>query len=98
MTLGGALGATRVGDPRAYGLDVVGPAAFLALLWPRLAAGGAERRIAVLAAAIAIGTTPFLPPGVPVMLAALAALAGVVRRSRGPAPARESRAPAGDRS
>ena len=38
-TLGGALGASRLGDPRTYGLDVVGPAAFLALLWPRLRAG-----------------------------------------------------------
>jgi predicted branched-subunit amino acid permease len=81
-TLGGALGASRLGDPETYGLDVVGPAAFLALLWPRLRAGAAERRVAVLAAAVAVGTTPLLPPGVPVMLAAVAALAGVARRGR----------------
>jgi branched chain amino acid efflux pump len=79
-TLAGALGAARVGDPGTYGLDVVGPAAFLALLWPRLRAGAAERRVALLAAVVAIGMTPVLPPGVPVMLAAVAALAGVVRR------------------
>jgi predicted branched-subunit amino acid permease len=83
-TLGGALGASRLGDPRTYGLDVVGPAAFLALLWPRLTAGAAERRVAVLAALVAVGTTPLLPPGIPVMLAALAVLAGVVRRRARP--------------
>lgn len=79
-TLCGALGAARLGDPRMYGLDVVGPAAFLALLWPRLTSGGVERFVALLAMAIAVATTPLLPPGVPVMLAALAAVAGIVRR------------------
>jgi predicted branched-subunit amino acid permease len=80
MTLLGALGASSLGNPRTYGLDVVGPAAFLALLWPRLRSGGAERRVAVLAALVAVAATPLLPPGVPVMLAAVAALAGVLRR------------------
>ncbi|MGI5227398.1 AzlC family ABC transporter permease [Actinoallomurus sp. CA-142502] len=79
MTLLGALGASRLGNPDTYGLDVVGPAAFLALLWPRLRSGAAERRVAVLAALVAIATTPLLPPGIPVMLAAVAALAGVSR-------------------
>lgn len=76
-TLLGAAGAARLGDPEAYGLDVVGPAAFLALLWPRLTGGAAERRVAAVAAVIAIAATPLLPPGVPVMLAAVAALAGL---------------------
>jgi predicted branched-subunit amino acid permease len=80
MTLLGALGASRLGNPDTYGLDVVGPAAFLALLWPRLRGGAAERRVAVLGAAVAVATTPLLPPGIPVMLAAVAALAGVARR------------------
>jgi predicted branched-subunit amino acid permease len=83
-TLLGALGAARMGDPETYGLDVVGPAAFLALLWPRLTAGGVERVVAVLAMAVAVATTPLLPPGVPVMLAAVAALAGIVRRRTPP--------------
>jgi predicted branched-subunit amino acid permease len=83
-TLGGALGASRLGDPDTYGLDVVGPAAFLALLWPRLREGSTERRVAVLAAIVAIGATPLLPPGIPVMLAAVAALAGTVRRRTRP--------------
>lgn len=75
-TLAGALGAGRLGSPAEFGVDVIGPAAFLALLWPRLSAGPAERRVAVTGAAIAIGTTPFLPAGIPVMLAAAAVLAG----------------------
>jgi predicted branched-subunit amino acid permease len=78
-TLAGALGAGRIGSPAEFGLDVIGPAAFLALLWPRLCAGPAERRVAALGAAVAIGGTPFLPVGIPVMLAATAVAAGVRR-------------------
>ena len=74
----GALGAGRLGSPQSFGLDVVGPAAFLALIWPRLRAGRTERWVALLGAAIALGATPFCPPGVPVILAAFAALAGAL--------------------
>lgn len=77
-TLAGAMGAGRVGSPQAFGLDVVGPAAFLALIWPRLAAGRAERAVALGGAAIALGMTPVLPAGVPVILAATAAVAGAL--------------------
>ena len=77
-TLAGALGAGRVGSPQAFGLDVVGPAAFLALIWPRLKAGRTERAVALGGAAIALATTPVLPIGVPVILAATAALAGAL--------------------
>jgi predicted branched-subunit amino acid permease len=91
-TLVGALGASRLGDPNTYGLDVVGPAAFLALLWPRLRQGAAERRVAVPAAIVAVGATPLLPPGIPVMLGAVAALAGMVRRRTRPQDPREPQA------
>ncbi len=77
-TLAGAIGAGRVGSPQALGLDVVGPAAFLALIWPRLKAGRTERAVALGAAAIALAATPVLPIGVPVILAATAALAGAL--------------------
>nr|WP_233359191.1 AzlC family ABC transporter permease [Thermomonospora amylolytica] len=87
-TLGGALGAARIGDPEAFGMDVLGPAAFLALLWPRLTSGRAEARVAVAAIVVAVAATPLLPPGVPVMLAAVAALAGMVRTA-GTRPAAE---------
>ena len=46
-TLAGAVGAGRLGSPATFGLDVVGPAAFLALLWPMLfAASPPSRRMA----------------------------------------------------
>jgi predicted branched-subunit amino acid permease len=71
-TLLGALAGSLV-DPADYGLDAVVPAAFLALLAPRLRGGAIEKRIAVVAAAIALALIPITPPGVPV-LAACAAL------------------------
>ncbi|TDC55150.1 branched-chain amino acid ABC transporter permease, partial [Actinomadura sp. KC345] len=83
-TLLGAGGAARLGDPEAIGLDVLGPAAFLALLWPRLSAGRREVRVALTAAVIALAATPLLPPGVPVMLAAVAALPALIGRREAP--------------
>ncbi len=79
-TLAGAIGAGRVGSPQAFGLDVVGPAAFLALIFPRLRAGRTERLVALAGAGIAMTTTAVLPVGVPVILAAVAALAGSLAR------------------
>jgi predicted branched-subunit amino acid permease len=81
-TLAGALGAGRVGSPTSFGLDVVGPAAFLALLWPRLREGRTERGVALAGAVIALAATPFCPPGLPVVLAASAALAAALRPAR----------------
>jgi branched chain amino acid efflux pump len=71
-TLLGAVTGSLV-DPAAIGLDAVVPAAFLALLAPRLRSGVLERRIAVLAGVIALVLIPLTPAGVPV-LAACAAL------------------------
>jgi predicted branched-subunit amino acid permease len=81
-TLAGALGAGTLASPRALGLDVVGPAAFVALIWPRLRAGRTERAVAVSGVAIALGLTPVLPTGVPVILAATAALGGALMTTR----------------
>ncbi|MGA5703540.1 AzlC family ABC transporter permease [Peterkaempfera bronchialis] len=80
-TLAGALGADALGDPAAYGLDAAGPAVFLALLAPRLREGGAERAVAVLGAALALGATFVVPSGVPVLLAlaAVPLVAGALR-------------------
>jgi predicted branched-subunit amino acid permease len=89
-TLLGAYGAGRLGSPQSLGIDVVGPAAFLALIWPQLRAGRTERAVGVLGAAIALAATPFLPPGVPVILAATAALAGALAA---PAPPHSSHRP-----
>src|SRR5499427_6962799 len=77
-TLLGALGAGRLGSPQSLGIDVIGPAAFLALIWPQLRAGRAERAVGLAGALIALAATPVLPPGVPVILAATAALGGAL--------------------
>ncbi len=84
-TLAGALATERVGDISAFGLDAVGPAVFLGLLWPRLREGGARTwLVAGLGAGLALAAAPFLPSGVPVLLAASAALIALF------GPARES--------
>jgi predicted branched-subunit amino acid permease len=72
-TLLGAVGTSALGDPNRFGLDAVVPAAFLALLAPRLRSGAIERRVGLGGAAIAVVLTPLTPPGVPV-LASCAAL------------------------
>lgn len=73
FTLLGALVGDRLGDPRAYGLDAAAGAAFLALVWPRLASRTAQG-VAAAAVAVALATTPLLPAGVPVLLAAVVAV------------------------
>jgi predicted branched-subunit amino acid permease len=77
-TLAGALGATALGDTSRYGLDVAGPAVFLALLAPRLREGGEERAVALLGALLALAAVPLLPAGVPVLVA-LGAVPAVAR-------------------
>ena len=80
-TLLGAVGTSALGDPNRFGLDAVVPAAFLALLAPRLREGGVERCVAVGAAVIALALIPFTPPGIPVLSSSAALLlAGRVRK------------------
>ena len=57
------------------------PAFYLSLLAGELRSGDA-RLAAAIAAAIALVLIPFVPPGVPVLAAGLAALTGVLRRHR----------------
>jgi branched chain amino acid efflux pump len=85
---GWAFGARALGDPAKFGLDAVVPAAFLALLAPRLRTGDereeprkrVNRGIAASAALIALALIPVTPPGVPVLAAAAAVpLAGRAR-------------------
>jgi predicted branched-subunit amino acid permease len=79
-TLIGAVGASALGDPTNFGLDAVIPAAFLALLAPRLRSGWIERRVAITAAVIAVVLIPVTPSGVPVLAAAAAVLlSGTIR-------------------
>jgi predicted branched-subunit amino acid permease len=76
-TLLGALAGAALGDPRTLGLDAAAPAAFLALLAPRLRAA---RGTAALAAGAALLAVPVTPAGVPVLIAALASAPAAVRR------------------
>ncbi|MDA3030877.1 MAG: AzlC family ABC transporter permease [Actinomycetota bacterium] len=56
-----------------FGLDAAGPAAFLALLWPRLQQRP-QLRTALAGAAIALVLVPIAPPGVPILAAITAVL------------------------
>ncbi|ASY27528.1 branched-chain amino acid ABC transporter permease [Candidatus Planktophila limnetica] len=77
FTLAGALGAKAMGDPSAWGLDAAVPAAFLGLVWPRLK-NSSDKLLALIAAAFAIATTPFLPAGLPIIgTAVIAVIAGL---------------------
>lgn len=67
----GALAGSFIRDTNAFGLDAVFPAVILALIFPQLREAR-TRRTALAGAAIALATTPFLPAGLPVLLALLA--------------------------
>jgi 4-azaleucine resistance transporter AzlC len=78
-TVIGVIAGPSLGDPRALGLDALFPAFFVALLFEevrgrrRLAAAGGG-------AGIALVLTPLVPPGLPILAAAIAAVA--VSRAR----------------
>jgi predicted branched-subunit amino acid permease len=73
-TVAGAVVGDALGDPRRLGLDAAAAAAFLALLWPRLRTS-LPRRVAAGAAVVALALVPVAPAGVPVLAAALVAVA-----------------------
>lgn len=75
--LAGAFAGRVIGDTATFGLDAAFPTVLLALVLPSLADRG-TRNAALLGAVIAVGSTPFLPAGVPVLLA----LAGLVLAGR----------------
>lgn len=72
-TLLGALLGDVLGDPKAWGLDAAAAAAFLALLWPRLKQRQAIA-VGIAAAVVAASLTPFIMPGLPVLVAAVVAV------------------------
>lgn len=84
----GWVGGTAIGasvglgaDADKFGIDVVFPAFFLVLLAGELRGerGASVRRVALGGAVIALVLTPFVPPGVPVVAATLAAVLGLQR-------------------
>ena len=60
-------------DPKSLGLDAAVGAAFLALLWPRLI-NKQIRVVGILAGLLALGLTPFVQPGIPVLASVLIAI------------------------
>jgi predicted branched-subunit amino acid permease len=78
-TLLGALGGEVLADPKVLGFDAAAPAAFVALLAPRLT-GARPWAVALAGALVALALTPWTPAGVPVLgaavVAALAAAGG----------------------
>jgi len=78
-TLIGALATHLVPDPKVLGLDAAPPAAFLALLAPRLRARE-PMAIALAAGVVALMCLPFVPAGIPLLIVAvLVALYGLLR-------------------
>jgi predicted branched-subunit amino acid permease len=78
-TLIGALATHALPDPKVLGFDAAPPAAFLALLAPRLRARE-PMAIALAAGVVALVCLPFVPAGVPLLIVALlVALFGVLR-------------------
>jgi predicted branched-subunit amino acid permease len=84
-TVLGMLAGRAVGNPDALGLDAASPMVLLALVLPALREP-AVRWAALTGAVIALAATPFLPGGLPVLLAlaglAAVAVPGVRGRSR----------------
>jgi len=80
FTIAGAALGSALGDPARWGLDAAAAAAFLALLWPRLAPRRA-RVVAAVSGVVALALTPVLPAGMPILAAAVVA---VVAGWRGP--------------
>jgi predicted branched-subunit amino acid permease len=79
-TAAGVLAGRAVGSPGALGLDAASPMVLLALVLPALREPR-TRRAALLGAAIALAAAPFLPGGLPVLLALLG-LVGPVAHGR----------------
>jgi predicted branched-subunit amino acid permease len=81
-TLAGALVGRGIGSLSAAGLDAAGPAAFVALLGPRVRAAPSLRTVGLLGAVVALALVPVMPARSTVVVGGVAAavLAGVRRR------------------
>ncbi|GAA4243323.1 AzlC family ABC transporter permease [Dactylosporangium darangshiense] len=80
----GAIAGSALGDPNTFGIDAAFPAALLALTLPSLK-DRPSMRVAVAGAALALVTTPFLPAGLPVLVALLALAFALPVKRRSPA-------------
>lgn len=75
----GAFAGTAISDTDAFGLDAAFPAVLLGLVLPSLR-DAATRRAVLVGAALALACAPFLPAGLPVLLALAGVLTGLPRR------------------
>ena len=78
-TVLGIVGADKLGDPQAFGLDALFPAFFLGLLMAEALTSHVARIVAATGAVLAFALTPLLPPGLPILIASAAALLGLRR-------------------
>jgi predicted branched-subunit amino acid permease len=81
-SLVGALAGSVIEDTDRYGLDAAFPAIILALVLPSLR-DPTSRNPALVGAVVAVACTPFLPVGLPVLLALTGLLWSVRRHERG---------------
>ena len=79
-TVAGVIGGSALGDPKTLGLDAIYPAFFVALLIGEIR-GGRALGVAAAGALIAFVLVPIAPAGIPVLVASLASLLGLIRRS-----------------
>ena len=77
-TVVGALAGEALGDTDRFGLDAIFPTFFLGLLLAELREPR-SRPVALAGGVIALALVPFTPPGVPILVAAAAALVGLRR-------------------
>jgi 4-azaleucine resistance transporter AzlC len=80
-TLIGALSGNLIGSPAKLGLDAAFPAGYVVLIGPHLRTREGKQA-ALLGAVLTLVTTPFLKPGLPILVAALGATIGL-RKPRG---------------
>jgi 4-azaleucine resistance transporter AzlC len=83
----GAYAGTAISDTDAFGLDAAFPAVLLALVLPSLRDRAARLPVLV-GVLVALAATPFLPAGLPVLLALAGVLAGVLAKDTEPAEVR----------
>lgn len=87
----GALIGTMVPDTGAIGLDAVFPAVLLSLIMPALRARG-TLRAALIGAIAAVASAPFLPAGMPVLVALSGLFFAISREGDGKAESEETQA------
>ena len=74
-TLIGALLGSAI-DPKQFGLDIAFPAAFIMMLVPHLRTRHGQQA-AALGGALCLASIPFMPIGVPILIAATAVFVGL---------------------